>query len=157
LYKEAAGGTLEGRDLCRAFWVFQLGVGYHGWKTFGIEASSNWKQIEEPLPARLRGTTCEPNTLIAALPEGPVTGPFSVGTLGHTAAPRKTSNLGIDRCGMPDGPASTDPMGGDLDGASDRDRNHRGVLDRLWLRDQQSDPAVEGAAHRSNADPITLA
>jgi aminoglycoside phosphotransferase (APT) family kinase protein len=53
LYEEAAGGTLEGLDLFRAFWVFQLGVVYHGWKTFGIEPWFNWKQIEDLLPLAL--------------------------------------------------------------------------------------------------------
>jgi aminoglycoside phosphotransferase (APT) family kinase protein len=53
LYEEAAGETLEGLDLFRAFWVFQLGVVYHGWKTFGIEPSFNWKQIEDLLPVAL--------------------------------------------------------------------------------------------------------
>lgn len=55
LYEGAAGETLEGLDLFRAFWVFQLGVAYHGWKTFGIEPWFNWEQIEDLLPLALAG------------------------------------------------------------------------------------------------------
>jgi aminoglycoside phosphotransferase (APT) family kinase protein len=53
LYEGAADETLEGLDLFRAFWVFQLGVVFHGWKTFGIEPWFNWKQIEDLLPLAL--------------------------------------------------------------------------------------------------------
>jgi aminoglycoside phosphotransferase (APT) family kinase protein len=53
LYEEAAGETLEGLDLFRAFWLFQLGVNYHGWKTFGTEPWFSWKQLEELLPLAL--------------------------------------------------------------------------------------------------------
>jgi aminoglycoside phosphotransferase (APT) family kinase protein len=53
LYEGAADETLEGLDLFRAFWVFQLGVVFHGWKTYGIEPWFNWKQIEDLLPLAL--------------------------------------------------------------------------------------------------------
>jgi hypothetical protein len=33
--------------------VFQLGVVYHGWKTFGIEPWFTWKQIEDLLALAL--------------------------------------------------------------------------------------------------------
>jgi hypothetical protein len=54
-YEGAAGEILEGLDLFRAFWVFQLGVAYHGWKTFGVEPWFNWEQIEDLLPLALAG------------------------------------------------------------------------------------------------------
>ena len=50
LYEGATGDTVEGLDLFRAFWVFQLGVVYHGWKTFGVEPWFTWEQIEDLLP-----------------------------------------------------------------------------------------------------------
>ena len=53
VYEGAAGETLEGLEVFRAFWVFQLGVVYHGWKTFGIEPWFTWEQIEELLPLAL--------------------------------------------------------------------------------------------------------
>ena len=53
LYEGADGDTLEGLELFRAFWLFQLGVVYHGWKTFGIEPWFTWKQIEDLLPLAL--------------------------------------------------------------------------------------------------------
>ena len=49
----AAGDTLEGLDLFRVFWLFQLGVVHHGWKTYGIEPWFTWKQIEDLLPLAL--------------------------------------------------------------------------------------------------------
>src|SRR5262245_7844502 len=53
VYEGAAGESLEGLELFRAFWVFQLGVVYQGWKTFGIEPWFNWQQIEDLLPLAL--------------------------------------------------------------------------------------------------------
>jgi aminoglycoside phosphotransferase (APT) family kinase protein len=49
LYETATGETLEGMELFRARWLFQLGVVYHGWKAYGTEPWFSWAQIEDLL------------------------------------------------------------------------------------------------------------
>ncbi len=53
LYEGAIGAPLEGLELFRAFWLYQLGVVYHGWKVHGPEPWFTWAQIEELLTAAL--------------------------------------------------------------------------------------------------------
>jgi aminoglycoside phosphotransferase (APT) family kinase protein len=53
LYEASTGGTLEGMELFRARWRFQLGVVYHGWKAHGTEPWFSWAQIEDLLPRSL--------------------------------------------------------------------------------------------------------
>src|SRR4051812_18008866 len=49
LYEAATGAPLEGMELFRARWLFQLGVVYHGWKAYGTEPWFSWAQIEDLL------------------------------------------------------------------------------------------------------------
>ena len=53
LYEASTGETLEGMELFRARWLFQLGVVYHGWKTYGTEPWFSWAQVEDLLPRSL--------------------------------------------------------------------------------------------------------
>ena len=53
LYEAATGESLEGMELFRARWLFQLGVVYHGWKAYGTEPWFSWAQIEDLLPRSL--------------------------------------------------------------------------------------------------------
>ena len=48
------GGALRpGRREPWAFWLFQLGVVFHGWKSYGTEPWFTWSQIEELLTRAL--------------------------------------------------------------------------------------------------------
>jgi hypothetical protein len=49
----STGETLEGMELFRARWLFQLGVVYHGWKAYGTEPWFSWARIEDFLPRSL--------------------------------------------------------------------------------------------------------
>src|SRR3954452_22699091 len=53
LYQASSGETLEGMELFRARWLFQLGVVYHGWKAYGIEPWFSWVQLENLLSRSL--------------------------------------------------------------------------------------------------------
>ena len=53
LYEASTGETLEGMELFRARWLFQLGVVYHGWKAYGTEPWFSWAQIEDLLSRSL--------------------------------------------------------------------------------------------------------
>ncbi len=46
LYEAATGESLVNLELFRAFWLFQLGVVFHGWKAYGTEPWFSWAQIE---------------------------------------------------------------------------------------------------------------
>ena len=46
LYEAATGEKLERMELFRTRWFFQLGVVYHGWKTYGTEPWFSWAQVE---------------------------------------------------------------------------------------------------------------
>jgi aminoglycoside phosphotransferase (APT) family kinase protein len=47
LYEAATGVQLDGLELFRAFWLFQLGVVFHGWKLYGTEPWFTWPQVED--------------------------------------------------------------------------------------------------------------
>jgi aminoglycoside phosphotransferase (APT) family kinase protein len=53
LYEAASGESLKGMELFRARWLFQLGVVYHGWKTYGTEPWFSWAQLEDLLTRSL--------------------------------------------------------------------------------------------------------
>jgi hypothetical protein len=54
MYAQASGQPLAGMAPFRAFWLFQLGVIYHGWRAFnGSDPWYNWAQLEELLSASL--------------------------------------------------------------------------------------------------------
>jgi aminoglycoside phosphotransferase (APT) family kinase protein len=53
LYEAATGETLEGMELFRARWLFQLGVVYHGWQAYGTEPWFSWAQVEDLLTRSL--------------------------------------------------------------------------------------------------------
>jgi aminoglycoside phosphotransferase (APT) family kinase protein len=53
LYEASTGEALEGMELFRARWLFQLGVVYHGWKAYGTEPWFSWAQLEDLLSRSL--------------------------------------------------------------------------------------------------------
>jgi len=54
MYGQASGRPLEAMAPFRAFWLFQLGVIYHGWRAFnGSDPWYTWPQLEELLGAAL--------------------------------------------------------------------------------------------------------
>jgi aminoglycoside phosphotransferase (APT) family kinase protein len=53
LYEAASGGAVDGLELFRAFWLFQLGVVFHGWKAYGTEPWFTWSQVQELLTLAL--------------------------------------------------------------------------------------------------------
>ena len=53
LYEAATDNRLEGMELFRARWLFQLGVVYHGWKAYGTEPWFSWAQLEDLLTRAL--------------------------------------------------------------------------------------------------------
>ena len=53
LYEASTGETLEGMELFRARWLFQLGVVYHGWKAYGTEPWFTWAQVQDLLSRSL--------------------------------------------------------------------------------------------------------
>jgi aminoglycoside phosphotransferase (APT) family kinase protein len=53
LYQAATGVPLEGLELFRALWLFQLGVVFHGWMAYGTEPWFAWAQIEDFLTQAL--------------------------------------------------------------------------------------------------------
>lgn len=53
LYQASTGEALESMELFRARWLFQLGVVYHGWKTYGTEPWFSWAQLEDLLTRSL--------------------------------------------------------------------------------------------------------
>jgi aminoglycoside phosphotransferase (APT) family kinase protein len=56
-YAAASGRPLDGLDFFRAFWVFQLGVIYHGWRMFngGSEPWYTWDHLATLLQHSLAG------------------------------------------------------------------------------------------------------
>lgn len=53
LYEASIGEALESMDLFRTRWLFQLGVVYHGWKSYGTEPWFSWTQLEDLLSRSL--------------------------------------------------------------------------------------------------------
>ncbi len=53
LYEAATGETLDGMELFRAPWLFQLGVVYYGWKASGREPWFTWAQVDDLLTRSL--------------------------------------------------------------------------------------------------------
>ena len=53
LYEAATGMPLDGLELFRAFWLFQLGVVFHGWRAYGTELWFSWLQIQDLLTQAL--------------------------------------------------------------------------------------------------------
>lgn len=53
LYEAATGEALNGLELFRAFWLFQLGVVFHGWRAYGTEPWFSWSQIQKLLTLAL--------------------------------------------------------------------------------------------------------
>jgi aminoglycoside phosphotransferase (APT) family kinase protein len=53
LYEASTGQPLEGMELFRARWLFQLGVVHHGWKTYGTEPWFSWAQVADLLERSL--------------------------------------------------------------------------------------------------------
>lgn len=58
-YAAVSGRELEGLDFFRAFWLFQLGVIYHGWRRFngGSEPWYTWEHLATLLHQSLAGLT----------------------------------------------------------------------------------------------------
>jgi hypothetical protein len=50
LYEASAGETLEGMELFRVRWLFQLGVVDQGWKAYGIEPWSSGRRCRTSCP-----------------------------------------------------------------------------------------------------------
>jgi hypothetical protein len=53
LYEASTGQALDGMELFRARWLFQLGVVYHGWKAYGTEPWFTWAQLQDLLSRSL--------------------------------------------------------------------------------------------------------
>ena len=53
LYEGASGEALDDMEVFRAFWLFQLGVVFHGWKVHGTDPWFSWAQIQDLLTLAL--------------------------------------------------------------------------------------------------------
>lgn len=53
LYEATTGDVLADMALFRARWLFQLGVVYHGWRTYGTEPWFSWGLLEDLLTRSL--------------------------------------------------------------------------------------------------------
>jgi aminoglycoside phosphotransferase (APT) family kinase protein len=53
LYEASTGQALDGMELFRTRWLFQLGVVYHGWKAYGTEPWFTWAQLQDLLSRSL--------------------------------------------------------------------------------------------------------
>ena len=53
LYEGASGEALDDMKVFRAFWLFQLGVVFHGWKVHGTDPWFSWAQIQDLLTLAL--------------------------------------------------------------------------------------------------------